>query len=51
VKDCGKRRITVVLNGIDDAAGVERIENSQQITAEYYGFDVTKRRSRDVKYQ
>jgi len=34
---------TVVLNGIDDAAGAKRLEEltSQGIDAEYRGFDVT----------
>lgn len=40
----GKDGYTVVLNGIDDEAGVKRVEEltAEGITAEYYGFDVTK---------
>ncbi len=40
----GKDGYTVVLNGIDDDAGAKRIEEltAEGITAEYYGFDVTK---------
>ncbi len=42
-KRLGKDGYTVVLNGIDDEAGEERIKElaSEGITAEYYGFDVT----------
>tara|TARA_R110002126_G_scaffold142037_1_gene287519 strand:+ start:48598 stop:49362 length:765 start_codon:yes stop_codon:yes gene_type:complete len=40
----GKDGFTVVLNGIDDETGVQRINEltAEGITAEYYGFDVTK---------
>lgn len=40
----GKDGYTVVLNGIDNDAGAKRIEEltAEGITAEYYGFDVTK---------
>jgi NAD(P)-dependent dehydrogenase (short-subunit alcohol dehydrogenase family) len=43
-KRLGKDGYTVVLNGIDDEAGVKRIKEltAEGITAEYYGFDVTK---------
>ena len=43
-KKLGTDGYTVVLNGIDDAAGAKRVEEltAQGITAEYYGFDVTK---------
>ncbi|MCM4151470.1 SDR family NAD(P)-dependent oxidoreductase [Arenibacter sp. N53] len=43
-KRLGKDGYTVVLNGIDDEAGVQRIKEltAEGITAEYYGFDVTK---------
>jgi NAD(P)-dependent dehydrogenase (short-subunit alcohol dehydrogenase family) len=43
-KRLGKDGYTVVLNGIDDAAGAKRIEElrGEGIDAEYYGFDVTK---------
>ncbi len=43
-KRLGKDGYTVVLNGIDDDAGDKRIEEltAEGITAEYYGFDVTK---------
>ncbi|MFC6268434.1 SDR family NAD(P)-dependent oxidoreductase [Frigoriflavimonas asaccharolytica] len=39
----GKDGYTVILNGIDDAAGAEKVAALQNegITAEYYGFDVT----------
>ena len=39
----GKDGYTVVLNGIDDKAGLERVKEltEEGITAEYYGFDVT----------
>ena len=42
-KRLGKDGYTVVLNGIDDKAGAEKLEElkSEGITAEYYGFDVT----------
>ncbi|WP_046756677.1 SDR family NAD(P)-dependent oxidoreductase [Kordia jejudonensis] len=35
---------TVILNGIDDASGAEKLKQLKDagITAEYYGFDVTK---------
>ncbi|RAJ15476.1 SDR family NAD(P)-dependent oxidoreductase [Arenibacter echinorum] len=40
----GKDGYTVVLNGIDNEAGAKRIKelSAEGITAEYYGFDVTK---------
>jgi len=40
----GEDGYTVVLNGIDDEAGAQRIEEltAEGITAEYFGFDVTK---------
>lgn len=43
-KRLGKDGFTVVLNGIDDEGGAKRIKEltSEGITAEYYGFDVTK---------
>jgi len=43
-KRLGKDGYTVVLNGIDEEAGAQRIEEltAEGITAEYYGFDVTK---------
>lgn len=43
-KRLGKDGYTVVLNGIDDEGGAKRIKEltSEGITAEYYGFDVTK---------
>ncbi|MDP5077034.1 MAG: SDR family oxidoreductase [Nonlabens sp.] len=43
-KRLGKDGYTVILNGIDDAAGAERLAEltAQGITAEYMGFDVTK---------
>ncbi|MCK0145187.1 SDR family oxidoreductase [Arenibacter sp. F26102] len=43
-KRLGKDGYTVVLNGIDNEAGVQRIKEltTEGITAEYYGFDVTK---------
>ncbi|WP_339840239.1 SDR family NAD(P)-dependent oxidoreductase [uncultured Maribacter sp.] len=42
-KRLGQDGYTVILNGIDDAAGAERIKelSAQGIKAEYYGFDVT----------
>lgn len=42
-KRLGQDGYTVVLNGIEDAAGAERVEElkAEGITAEYYGFDVT----------
>ncbi len=42
-KRLGKDGYTVILNGIDDAAGAERLKEltADGITAEYYGFDVT----------
>ncbi|WPR72135.1 SDR family NAD(P)-dependent oxidoreductase [Flavobacterium sp. NG2] len=42
-KRLGKDGYTVILNGIDDKAGAERIAEltSEGITAEYYGFDAT----------
>ena len=43
-KRLGKDGYTVVLNGIDDEGGAKRIKelSAEGITAEYYGFDVTK---------
>lgn len=42
-KRLGHDGFTVVLNGIEDDAGAERVEQltAEGITAEYYGFDVT----------
>ena len=42
-KRLGKEGYTVILNGIDDEAGVERLKElkADGIEAEYYGFDVT----------
>jgi NAD(P)-dependent dehydrogenase (short-subunit alcohol dehydrogenase family) len=43
-KRLGQDGFTVILNGIDDEAGVRRVKELEDegITAEYYGFDVTK---------
>lgn len=43
-KRLGQDGYTVILNGIDDEAGAKRVEElrTEGITAEYYGFDVTK---------
>lgn len=43
-KRLGKDGYTVVLNGIDNESGAKRIKEltAEGITAEYYGFDVTK---------
>jgi len=43
-KRLGKDGYTVVLNGIEDEQGAERVKEltAEGITAEYYGFDVTK---------
>jgi len=43
-KRLGKDGYTVILNGIEDESGARRIEEltAEGITAEYYGFDVTK---------
>ncbi|MFY9241485.1 MAG: SDR family NAD(P)-dependent oxidoreductase [Polaribacter sp.] len=43
-KRLGRDGFTVVLNGIDDAAGAEKVKEltAEGIKAEYYGFDVTK---------
>ncbi|WP_299055023.1 SDR family NAD(P)-dependent oxidoreductase [uncultured Polaribacter sp.] len=43
-KRLGHDGYTVIMNGIDDAAGVERLKELKDagINAEYYGFDVTK---------
>ena len=43
-KRLGKDGYTVVLNGIEDEAGAKRVEEltAEGITAEYYGFDVTR---------
>ncbi len=42
-KRLGKDGFTVILNGIDDGAGAERVAEltAEGITATYYGFDVT----------
>ncbi|MDC6352213.1 SDR family NAD(P)-dependent oxidoreductase [Zeaxanthinibacter sp. PT1] len=42
-KRLGNDGYTVILNGIDDEAGAERVKelSSEGIKAEYYGFDVT----------
>ena len=42
-KRLGKDGYIVILNGIDDAAGADRLKELTEsgITAEYYGFDVT----------
>lgn len=39
----GQQGCTVILNGIDDASGADRLQKikAQGISAEYYGFDVT----------
>ena len=43
-KRLGKDGYTVVLNGIEDDHGAQRVKDlaEEGITAEYYGFDVTK---------
>ena len=43
-KRLGKDGFTVVLNGIEDDMGAQRVKEltAEGITAEYYGFDVTK---------
>ena len=43
-KRLGNDGFTVILNGIEDEAGAKRVEElrAEGITAEYYGFDVTK---------
>ena len=43
-KRLGKDGYTIVLNGIEDDAGAKRVKElaAEGITAEYYGFDVTK---------
>ena len=43
-KRLGKDGYTIVLNGIEDEAGAKRVKElaAEGITAEYYGFDVTK---------
>ena len=43
-KRLGKDGYIVILNGIEDEAGAKRVEEltAEGITAEYYGFDVTK---------
>jgi NAD(P)-dependent dehydrogenase (short-subunit alcohol dehydrogenase family) len=43
-KRLGKDGFTVILNGIEDEHGAKRVEElaAEGITAEYYGFDVTK---------
>ena len=42
-KRLGKDGFTVILNGIEDEAGAQRVKEleAEGITAEYYGFDVT----------
>jgi NAD(P)-dependent dehydrogenase (short-subunit alcohol dehydrogenase family) len=42
-KRLGKDGFTVILNGIDDEAGAQKLEELKKdgISAEYYGFDVT----------
>jgi NAD(P)-dependent dehydrogenase (short-subunit alcohol dehydrogenase family) len=42
-KQLGKEGATVIINGIDDAAGADRLKTLTDagVTAEYYGFDVT----------
>ena len=42
-KRLGKDGYTVILNGIDDDEGAENVAllKSEEITAEYFGFDVT----------
>lgn len=42
-KKLGKDGYTILLNGIEDAAGAERVQElmAAGITAEYFGFDVT----------
>jgi len=42
-KRLGQDGYTVILNGIDDEAGAERVKelSAEGIKAEYYGFDVT----------
>ena len=42
-KRLGQDGYTVILNGIEDEAGIKRVEEltSKGITSEYYGFDVT----------
>jgi len=42
-KHLGSHGSTVILNGIDDAAGAEKLKalTDSGVTAEYYGFDVT----------
>ena len=42
-KRLGKDGYTILLNGIEDAAGAERVQElmAAGITAEYFGFDVT----------
>ena len=43
-KRLGQDGFTVILNGIEDEQGAERVKElaAEGITAEYYGFDVTK---------
>ena len=43
-KRLGNDGYTIILNGIEDTAGAEKLKalNDAGITAEYYGFDVTK---------
>lgn len=43
-KRLGSEGYTVILNGIEDEAGAQRVAElaAEGITAEYYGFDVTK---------
>jgi len=48
-KRLGQDGYTVVLNGIDDDAGAERVKQltAEGINVEYYGFDVTKEEAVD----
>ena len=43
-KRLGKDGFTVIMNGIEDEVGAQRVEelSKEGITSEYYGFDVTK---------
>ncbi|MFS4417279.1 SDR family NAD(P)-dependent oxidoreductase [Maribacter sp. 2307ULW6-5] len=49
-KRLGKDGYSVILNGIDDEAGAKRVEElkSENITAEYRGFDVTNEEAVDT---
>ncbi|TYA78378.1 SDR family NAD(P)-dependent oxidoreductase [Seonamhaeicola marinus] len=52
-KRLGQDGYTVVLNGIEDEAGAERVAQlkAEGINAEYYGFDVTKEEAVTVNIQ